>query len=475
MISRSSRHILWYMTHTNKKLYMVSLGCDKNLVDSEEMLAILADHGYIITDDETEADCAVINTCCFIEDAKKESIEEILARADLKETANLKVLVVTGCMAQRYKEEILREIPEVDAIVGTTGKLGIARAVDDALIGKQSMLLRDPSDDEYDTSFISEKHNTEEDQLPERLISTGGHYAYLKIAEGCDKNCTYCIIPKIRGHYRSFPMEKLVAKARKLASEGVTELILVAQETTIYGQDLYGKKSLHLLLKELCRIEELHWIRVLYAYPELIDTFANESKICHYLDLPIQHASDPVLRRMNRRTNEADLRNLVTKLREKIPDMFLRTTLISGFPGETEEDHEVLRAFVEEMQFDRLGVFTYSKEEDTPAARMKQQIPKRVKTKRRNEIMRIQQKISRARGKNRIGQTIECVIEGELPEDGIYEARTYGDAPGVDGLVFIPTTYPHMSGDFVNVRITGASEYDLTGEEVPEEPYDKES
>ena len=275
-------------------------------------------------------------------------------------------------------------------------------------------------------------------------------------------------------------MEKLVAKARKLASEGVTELILVAQETTIYGQDLYGKKSLHLLLKELCRIEELHWIRVLYAYPEeiypeLIDTFANESKICHYLDLPIQHASDPVLRRMNRRTNEADLRNLVTKLREKIPDIFLRTTLISGFPGETEEDHEILRAFVEEMQFDRLGVFTYSKEEDTPAARMKQQIPKRVKTKRRNEIMRIQQKISRARGKTRIGQTIECVIEGELPEDGIYEARTYGDAPGVDGLVFIPTTYPHMSGDFVNVRITGASEYDLTGEEVPEEPYDKES
>ena len=473
-ISRSSRHILWYMTHTNKKLYMVSLGCDKNLVDSEEMLAILADHGYVITDDETEADCAVINTCCFIEDAKKESIEEILALADLKETANLKVLVVTGCMAQRYKEEILREIPEVDAIVGTTGKLGIARAVDDALIGKQSMLLRDPSDDEYDTSFVSEKHNTEEDQLPERLISTGGHYAYLKIAEGCDKNCTYCIIPKIRGHYRSFPMEKLVAKARKLASCGVTELILVAQETTIYGQDLYGKKSLHLLLKELCRIEELHWIRVLYAYPEeiypeLIDTLANESKICHYLDLPIQHASDPVLRRMNRRTTEADLRNLVTILREKIPDMFLRTTLISGFPGETEEDHEVLRAFVEEMQFDRLGVFTYSKEEDTPAARMKQQIPKRVKTKRRNEIMRIQQKISRARGKSRIGQTIECVIEGELPEEGIYEARTYGDAPGVDGLVFIPTTYPHMSGDFVNVRITGASEYDLTGEEVPEE------
>lgn len=450
---------------------MVSLGCDKNLVDSEEMLAILADHGYVITDDETEADAAVINTCCFIEDAKKESIEEILALADLKESARLKVLVVTGCMAQRYKEEILKEIPEVDAIVGTTGKLGIAQAVDDAFSGKQSMLLRDPSDDEYDTSFMSKNTGEAPKDLPRRLVSTGGHYAYLKIAEGCDKNCTYCIIPKIRGRYRSFPMEKLVDKAHLLASQGVTELILVAQETTIYGVDLYGKKSLHLLLQELCRIEGLHWIRVLYAYPEeiypeLLDTFAQEKKICHYLDLPIQHASDRILKRMNRRTSEADLRNLVAELRKRIPDIFLRTTLISGFPGETEEDHEILKSFVEEMQFDRLGVFTYSREEDTPAAKMKEQVPKRTKVKRRNEIMRLQQKISRARGKNRIGQTVDCVIEGELPEDGIYEARTYGDAPGVDGLVFIPMTYPHMSGDFVRVRITGASEYDLTGAEI---------
>ncbi len=450
---------------------MVSLGCDKNLVDSEEMLAILADHGFVITDDETLADAAVINTCCFIEDAKKESIEEILALAELKKTARLKVLVVTGCMAQRYKEEILKEIPEVDAIVGTTGKLGIADAVNDALKGKQSMLLRDPSDDEYDASFLSGRAKETANELPKRLISTGGHYAYLKIAEGCDKHCTYCIIPKIRGRYRSFPMEKLVAKARELAAQGVTEIILVAQETTIYGLDLYGKKSLHLLLRELCRIEGLHWIRVLYAYPEemypeLIDTFANEKKICHYLDLPIQHASDGILRRMNRRTSEADLRALLAELRRRIPDIFIRTSLITGFPGETEEDHEILKAFVTEMKFDRLGVFTYSKEEDTAAARMKQQVPKRIKTKRRNEIMRLQQKISLAAGKSRIGQTIECVIEGELPEDGVYEARTYGDAPGVDGLVFIPMTYPHMSGDFVNVRITGASHYDLTGEEI---------
>ncbi|MBR3339694.1 MAG: 30S ribosomal protein S12 methylthiotransferase RimO [Lachnospiraceae bacterium] len=437
------------------KLLMVSLGCDKNLVDSEEMLGILASRGYEITDDETEADAAVINTCCFIEDAKKESIEEILALADLKTEARLQVLVVTGCMAQRYREEILEEIPEVDAIVGTTGRAGIADAVDDAFRGKKTILLADASRDEtIDTK---------------RMVSTGGHYAFLKIAEGCDKHCTYCIIPKIRGRYRSFPMEKLVAEAQSLADDGVTELILVAQETTIYGIDLYGKKMLHELLKRLCEIESLHWIRILYCYPEeiyreLIDVMAAEKKICHYLDLPIQHASDGILKRMNRRTTEADLRALVKELRTKMPDIFLRTTLISGFPGETEEDHETLKRFVSEMKFDRLGVFTYSREEDTPAAKMKNQIRKPTKNRRRREIMEIQQKISMARGKSRIGKTIEAVIEGELPEEGIYEARTYGDAPGVDGLVFIPATEEHMSGDFVNVRITGASEYDLTGE-----------
>ena len=437
------------------KLLMVSLGCDKNLVDSEEMLGILASRGYEITDDETEADAAVINTCCFIEDAKKESIEEILALANLKTEARLQVLVVTGCMAQRYREEILEEIPEVDAIVGTTGRAGIADAVDDAFRGKKTILLADASRDEtIDTK---------------RMVSTGGHYAFLKIAEGCDKHCTYCIIPKIRGRYRSFPMDKLVAEAQRLADDGVTELILVAQETTIYGTDLYGKKTLHELLKKLCKIEGLHWIRILYCYPEeiypeLIDVMAVEKKICHYLDLPMQHASDVILKRMNRRTTEADLRALVEQLRKKMPDIFLRTTLISGFPGETEEDHETLKRFVSEMKFDRLGVFTYSREEDTPAAKMKNQVRKQTKNRRRREIMEIQQKISMARGKSRIGKTIEAVIEGELPEEGIYEARTYGDAPGVDGLVFIPATEEHMSGDFVNVRITGASEYDLTGE-----------
>lgn len=437
------------------KLLMVSLGCDKNLVDSEEMLGILTSRGFEITDDETEAEAAVINTCCFIEDAKKESIEEILSLAELKKTAKLKVLVVTGCMAQRYREEILEEIPEVDAIVGTTGKAGIADAVEDAFRGRKTVRLLDASRNE----------NIE----TKRIISTGGHYAFLKIAEGCDKHCTYCIIPKIRGKYRSFPMEKLISEARELADAGVTELILVAQETTIYGTDLYGRKALHELLGELCRIEGLHWIRILYCYPEeiypeLIEVMAGEKKICHYLDLPIQHASDAVLKRMNRRTSEADLRKLVSDLRERIPDIVLRTTLISGFPGETEEDHQVLKEFVREMKFDRLGVFTYSREEDTPAAKMKNQVPQRRKGKRRREIMQIQQKISLARGKAKIGKTMEAVIEGELPEEGIFAARTYGDAPGVDGMVFITATEEHMSGDFVNVRITGASEYDLTGE-----------
>ena len=388
------------------KLYMVSLGCDKNLVDSEEMLGILTEHGYEITDDEYEADAAVINTCCFIEEAKTESIEEILGLADLKETGNLKVLVVTGCMAQRYKEEILEEIPEVDAIVGTTSRAGIAQAVDDAFAGKKSILLEDASRDA--------------DIKTKRLVSTGGHYAFLKIAEGCDKNCTYCIIPKIRGHYRSVPREKLIAEAKSLARDGVTELILVAQETTLYGLDLYGRKSLHELLEELCQIEELHWIRILYCYPEeiypeLIETIRREKKICRYLDLPIQHASDRVLKRMNRHTTEADLRELVGMLRKEIPGIFLRTTLISGFPGETEEDHERLKEFVREMKFDRLGVFAYSQEEDTPAAKMKEQIPEEVKEARRGEIMEIQQEISLARGKARIGTRMEAVIEGELP------------------------------------------------------------
>ncbi|MCR5295501.1 MAG: 30S ribosomal protein S12 methylthiotransferase RimO [Lachnospiraceae bacterium] len=441
------------------KLLMISLGCDKNRVDSEEMLGLLAARGYELTDDEAEAEACVINTCCFIEDALKESIDEVIAAGKMKTEGKLKLLVVTGCMAQRYKEQILSEMPEVDAVVGVTRRAGIADILDDALRGKKTVAVADASRDE---------------EIPgRRILSTGGHYAFLKIAEGCDKHCTYCVIPKIRGRYRSFPMEKLLAEAQSLAEEGVTELIVVAQETTIYGKDLYGEKKLHVLLRELAKIEALHWIRVLYCYPEeiypeLIDVLASEKKICHYLDLPIQSASDRVLKRMNRRTTEAELRKLVSLLRKRIPDIFLRTTLISGFPGETEEDFEKTLAFVREMKFDRLGCFTYSKEEGTPAAKMPDQLRKNVKVKRRKAIMAEQQKISLARGKARIGSVMEAVVEGYLPEEGIYTARTYGDAPGVDGYVFVNSERELMSGDFIRVRINGASHYDLTGEEVYE-------
>ena len=442
------------------KVLMVSLGCDKNLVDAEEMLGLLDGAGFEITDDETEAEVAVLNSCCFIESAKKESIEHIIELGELKETGKLKALVVTGCMAQRYKEEILTEMPEVDAIVGTTGRAQIVEAIRTALEGQRLSFLLDASKDPE----IKQR----------RLVSTGGHYAFLRIAEGCDKKCTYCAIPSFRGSYRSVPREALLDEAKALARDGVTELILVAQETTRYGVDLYGRKCLHELLKDLAAIPELHWIRILYAYPEeiypeLIDVMASEKKICRYLDLPIQHASDAVLRRMNRATRREELTALIDTLRRRLPGIFLRTTLISGFPGETEEDHRELLDFVEKERFDRLGVFTYSREEGTPAEKMKPQVKKSVANARRREIMAAQQKISLARGKSRIGTVMECVIEGELPEDHVFQGRCYGDAPGVDGLVFISSERILSSGDFVMVRITGASEYDMTGVCIDEE------
>ncbi len=440
------------------KLLMVSLGCDKNRVDSERMLGILAAHGYTLTDDEEEAEVAVLNTCCFIEEAKKESIDNIFELARLKEEAKLRVLIVTGCMAQRYKDEILDEIPEIDAIVGTTGIDSIARAVDDALQGRRDSLMGEDISTDPDLGDMK------------RVITTGGHYAYLKIAEGCDKRCTYCAIPDIRGHYRSYPMEKLVREAQELADQGVQELILVAEETTLYGRDLYKRKCLPELLRKLCRIEGIHWIRILYCYPEeiddeLIETIAAEPKICHYLDLPIQHASDSILKAMHRRTTRADLEVLIDTLRKRIPDIVLRTTLITGFPGETEEDHEILKDFVRKEKFDRLGVFTYSKEEGTPAAAMKNQVPRKIRNRRYNELMAMQQRISRENGRSRIGSVMEAVVEGELTEDGVYVARTYGDAPNVDGLIFFPRERELLSGDFVSLEITDASEYDLYGKE----------
>ena len=439
------------------KILFISLGCDKNLVDSEVMLGMLTSKGYEITDDENEADVVVVNTCCFIGDAQEESIHNILEMAELRKAGDIKALIVTGCLAQRYKEEVQTEIPEVDAIIGTTAIDAIVETLEDVLAGQGHNHIEDINRTPvYDKS---------------RIVTTGGHYAYLKIAEGCDKRCSYCIIPKVRGNYRSIPMESLLAEARKLVEFGAKELILVAQETTLYGKDLYGEKSLPRLLHELCKIDGLYWIRILYCYPEeitdeLIETIRTEEKVCHYLDIPIQHASDNILKRMGRRTNQAELRDMIARLRERIPDICLRTTLITGFPGETQEDHEELMAFVDEMEFDRLGVFTYSAEEDTPAAEFEDQIEEEIKKDRQAEIMELQQEIAFEKAENAVGRTVLAMIEGKLPDENAYAARTYMDAPNVDGLVFVQTSRELMTGDFVKVKITGSYEYDLIGEIV---------
>ena len=439
------------------KILFVSLGCDKNLVDTEMMLGQLSQEGFTFTDDETEAEIIVINTCCFINDAKEESINTILEMAELKKQGTLKALVVTGCLAQRYKEEIQTEIPEVDCILGTTAIDRIVEAVKSVLEGKKVGL-----------EYIESIHR-EPVYGKKRIMTTGGHYAYLKIAEGCDKHCTYCIIPKIRGNFRSVPMDALVEEAKQLVEQGVKELILVAQETTLYGMDLYGKKALPELLDRLNEIPGLYWIRILYCYPEevtleLIDAIKRNDKVCHYLDIPIQHGSDAVLKRMGRRTNEQQLREIVAKLREEIPDICLRTTLISGFPGETEEDHEAVMHFVDELEFDRLGVFTYSPEEDTPAAMLDNQIEEEIKIERRDEIMELQQEIAYDKADACIGRKLMIMIEGKVADENAYVGRSYKDAPNVDGYVFVNTSRELMTGDFVPVVITGSYEYDLIGE-----------
>lgn len=440
------------------KIFFMSLGCDKNLVDSEHMLGLLRVNGHEFTDDEYEADVIVINTCCFINDAKEESIQSIIRMGERKKDGKCKALIAAGCLAQRYKNEIREELPEVDVILGTTAIEDIVKAVNESVAGEAKK--------EYiaDIDYLAAK------DAP-RIISTGGHFGYLKIAEGCDKHCTYCVIPKVRGNFRSVPMENLLAEAENMAKEGVKELILVAQETTMYGVDIYGKKMLHELLKKLCEIDGFVWIRVLYCYPEeiydeLIDVIATESKICKYLDIPIQHASDNILRRMGRRTSNQDLRNIIEKLREKISGIVLRTTLISGFPGETDEDHEILMNFVDEMEFDRLGVFTYSQEENTPAAGFPNQIEESVKEDRRADIMELQQEICEEKSELLIGKVFDAMIEGKIPDENAYMARTYMDIPGVDSNVFIVTDEPLMTGDFVKVKITGAQEYDLIGEMI---------
>ena len=441
------------------KLFCVSLGCDKNLVDTENMLGLLGDAGYIFTDDETQADAILVNTCCFIGDAKEESVNTILDMARLKEEGKCRALVVAGCLAQRYRQEILDEIPEVDGILGTSSWNEVVKVVDSIL---------KPEGEKHAVSVFEDLSALPAPQK-DRVVTTGGYYAHLKIAEGCDKRCTYCIIPSLRGSYRSVPMEELVAEATRLAEKGVKELILVAQETTLYGKDLYGEKSLPKLLKELAKVPGIYWIRIQYCYPEeitdeLIEAIKNEPKVCHYLDIPIQHASDTILRRMGRRTNQEQLRQMIAKLRREIPDIALRTTLISGFPGETPEDHEILMNFVDEMEFERLGVFAYSAEEDTPAFSFPDQIPQELKEERRDEVMELQQEIAFEKSEAMVGRVLTVMIEGKVVDEPAYVGRTYMDAPGVDGMIFVNADVELMSGDFVRVKVTGAADYDLIGE-----------
>ena len=453
-----------------KNVLFVSLGCDKNLVDSEKMLGLLNEAGYRVAQEESEADAIVVNTCCFIHDAKEESVEPILEMAEWKKKGRLKALIVTGCMAQRYQDEIQQEIPEVDAVIGTTGYTEIVPILDEILAEAEASQKEAAVEEPKEKSFVNCCPSI--DLLPasladKRVVTTGGYTAYLKIAEGCNKRCTYCIIPYIRGHYRSFPMEDLLEEARKLAEGGVKELILIAQETTVYGMDCDGRKA----LTKLCEIEGIEWIRILYCYPEeitdeLIAVMKKEKKICHYLDIPIQHSEDTILKRMGRRTNRAELVSLVEKLRKEIPDIVLRTTLITGFPGETEEEFKNMVDFVDSMEFDRLGVFPYSAEEGTKAAEMDGQITEEVKESRRDEIMALQQEISADKAASRIDDEMSVLIEGYLYEDDIYIGRTYMDAPKVDGNVFVRAEEELISGDIVPVRITGANEYDLMGDVI---------
>ncbi len=437
------------------KILFISLGCDKNLVDTEFMLGLLAKNDYTFTDNEEEADIIIINTCCFINDAKEESIQSTLEMAEYRRRGSCKALILCGCLAQRYRDEIIREIPEVDAVIGTNSTEEIVTAIQEALKGEAYEVYR-PLDD-------LEQH------FNGRILTTGGHYAYLKIAEGCNKHCTYCVIPSIRGNYRSVSMEEIIGQAVELASQGVKELILVAQETTLYGVDLYGEKKLPALLDALNQIKGIYWIRILYCYPEeiddaLIDAIVRNEKVCHYLDMPIQHVNNTMLRKMGRKTTKEDITAIIERIRAKIPDIALRTTLICGFPGETEEMHDELMYFINEMEFDRLGAFTYSQEEDTPAAGFDHQIDEEVKLTRQEDVMELQQEIIFDKNETLIGSSLWIMIEGKVADENTYIGRSYRDAPGVDGYVFVSCDHELMSGDFVQVKIVAAHEYDLIGE-----------
>ncbi len=437
------------------KVLFISLGCDKNLVDSEFMLGKLTQHKFTVTDDEQEADVIVVNTCCFIHDAKEESIQSILDMAQYRTNGSCKALIVCGCLAERYRDEILKEIPEVDAVLGTNSTEQICDAIERVLLGDKY--------EAYEPLTGIEKHEAK------RSVSTGGHYAHLKIAEGCSKHCTYCIIPSIRGDFRSVPMEEILSQARDLAEAGVKELILVAQETTLYGIDLYGKKSLHILLNELNKIPGIYWIRLMYCYPEeiydeLIEAIRDNEKVCHYIDMPIQHINSDILKRMGRKTNREMLEEKIAALRAAIPDIAIRTTLICGFPGETPKQHEELMEFINETEFDRLGAFTYSPEENTPAATFDNQVDESVKEDWQADVMELQEEIILDKNETMVGQEILVMIEGKVADENAYVGRSYRDAPDIDGLVFVNTDTELVSGDFAKVHITGAYEYDLIGE-----------
>ena len=441
-------------------ILMVSLGCDKNLCDSEAMLGLLAKHNYNITNDEQEADAVIVNTCSFIKDAMEESVNTVLEMAKLKQQ-NLKYLIVTGCMAQRFKDEIFAEIPEIDACLGTS-------SFDKILDVIEELKARDGMENAEEISVYDDIDRLATITESNKVITSGTFMGYLKIAEGCDKFCTYCVIPHIRGHYRSVPMEQLIKEAQYMASQGIEELVLVAQETTCYGKDLYGEKRLHVLVRELAKIDGIKWIRLMYCYPEeiydeLIDCFRDEPKLLHYIDMPMQHSEDAILKRMGRRTDRASIEMVIGKLREAAPDITIRTSLIAGFPGETQEEHEALMEFLDEQELDRVGVFTYSREDGTPAATFENQIDEETATQWRNEIMELQQEISLDKNETFVGKIMQVIVEGYSSDDDVYVGRTYRDAPGVDGLVFVNCDYELMSGQIVDVRIDEVGPYDMIG------------
>lgn len=435
------------------KIALESLGCSKNLVDAEIMMGILNEKGYRLTGDFEEADVIIVNTCGFIESAKQESIDTILDFADLKQTGNLKLLIVTGCLAQRYADELKEEIPEIDAIVGTGSYQNI-----DEIIGKLK--------EEHQIVSLNNIEFAYDETLP-RYVSTPSHMAYLKIGEGCDNKCTYCIIPKLRGKYRSRKMEDIISEAKKLAEMGVKELIVIAQDTTKYGVDLYGEERLAELLEELAQIDGFKWIRVMYSYPEsitekLVNVISKYDNICNYFDMPIQHASNRILKLMNRKTTKEDIMSKVEMIRNIIPDATLRTSIIVGFPGETDEDFEELVDFVKEVEFDKLGVFTYSREEDTPADRLPNHLEEELKLDRQERLMLVQQAISEQKNKQKIGNKYEALVEEQI-EDNVYIGRTIYDAEEIDAIVYIKSIKDLQIGEFVDVVITDALEYDLMG------------